>query len=139
MKGLFLFLVLSTLSLSAFADDANPTCEIQANHWYNSANYGEVSTKPMSYEECLARGEKIFNAIFPNGYRFIKVAKDQITERSWTARFKRVKIKYYADDGSVIKTTLKRNDSEKSAVTKRTYDIKSGWRCWTEGECDEKK
>ena len=139
MKGLFLFLVLSTVSFSATADDANPTCELQANHWYNGANFGEVSKKPMSFEECLARGEKMFNSPFPNGYRFIRVAKDQITERSWTEKFKSVKIKYHAEDGSVIKTTLKRTDSEKSAVTKRTYDIESGWRCWTQGECDEKK
>jgi hypothetical protein len=139
MKGVFLFLVLSTASLSAFADDANPTCELQGNHWYNSANLGEISTKPMSYEECLARGEKMFNSTVPNGTSFIRVAKNQITERSWTEKFKSVKIKYYADDGSVIKTTLKRTDSEKSAVTKRTYAIESGWRCWTQGECDEKK
>jgi hypothetical protein len=139
MKGLFLFLVLTTVSFSAFADDANPTCELQANHWYNSANSGSYSTKPMSYEECFARGEKMFNSLVPNGTNFIRVIKNQITERSWTEKYKSVKIKYFAEDGSVVTKTLKRTDSEKSAVTKRTYDIDSGWRCWTEGECDEKK
>ena len=139
MKGLFLLFVLSTVGTVSASTEAKPTCEIQANHWYNSANLGTIYSKPMTHEECLEKGEDLFNSIASNGSSFIHVRKNQITERSWTEKYKSVKIKYYSEDGSLIKTTLKRERSEKSAVTKRTYDIESGWRCWTQGECDEKK
>jgi hypothetical protein len=138
MKGLFLFLVISTIGGSAYAD-SKVTCELQANHWFNTANLGQAFEKEMTYEECLEKGQTLFDSIVSTGSSVTHVIKNKVTERSWTEKYKSVKIKYYAQDGSVIKTTLKRNDSEKSAVVKRTYDIESGWRCWTEGECDEKK
>ena len=94
----------------------------------------------MSLDECIAKGEALFDSVVSTGTTLIHVRKNKITERTWTTLYKRVKITHRGDDGVVTKQILKRDDVKKSEVANRTYDIKSGWLCWTQGEdCEELK
>jgi hypothetical protein len=139
MKGLFLFIFLSSIGVVFAAPESSSSCELQANHWYNGANLTKVFKKPMSHDECVEKGRELFNVSFTTGSKFIKVWSDKVTETTAVKKYKRVQIKYFEADGSITKTILKRKTSEKGPVIKRTYTIESGWRCWTEGECEEVK
>jgi len=133
MKHL-LFTALLTLTANAFATD--PVCELKANNWLKSANLTIISydTK-LTFEDCLSKGQDLFNSEVKDGLSIINPLKNQITYKSWTTQYKKVKITYRMN-GEKLVEKLERDVVKKSPVTVKVVKVKSGFKCWTQGDCE---
>lgn len=133
MKHLFIVAVLSFIG-TAIASE-KPVCEIQGNKWYKSANLTVSSFKEMSYDECYAKGQALFDSVVSDGTQIINPIKNTLTIKSWTTQYKTVKITYRSS-GEKITDKLVRDEVVKSPVTVKVFKLKSGYKCWTQGECE---
>lgn len=133
MKHLLIVALFSFIG-SAFAGE-KPVCEVEGNKWYKSANLTISSFKQQSYEECYAKGQELFDSTVADGTQIINPIKSTLTIKSWTTQFKTVKITYRAN-GEKITDKLVRDEVVKSPVTVKVLKLKSGFKCWTNGDCE---
>jgi acyl-coenzyme A synthetase/AMP-(fatty) acid ligase len=123
------------LIVSATASAETFTCKIQGNRVLSLENTTLFYTQPMSYEACLAKAQQLFDETFISTSQRILVRGNAIQRKSWTSQYKRVKAVYKDQDGTTYSETLVRPYVEKGPVEIEIQPIKSGWRCWTRGEC----
>lgn len=134
----FILGTLLTLSFSAFAEHnkAQLTCHLKAGHAFQAANLELSFYKPMSEAECRAEGLKLFHTPAQVGWRKINPVNNTITETDIETQYRRVKITYHHADGESSRFTLKRKSVQKILKDKQTWKIQSGYRCWTQGDCE---
>lgn len=131
--SIILFLGFSTFS---FAEDSHFTCMIKTViHSLEGSGVTSYRT-PMTLDECRTKAITQFNAKVSNGNLIINPFKNIVIEHQWTTQYKFVKMTYLENDGSEKVETFKRDHVIKSPKVKTIHFVKSGFRCWTKGECD---
>ncbi len=134
MKQLFV-VALFCITGTAFAAE-KVVCEVAGKTTLTGANLTVSYAKPLTYEECYAKGEELFNSSVTDGLQIINPFKNILTVKKWTTQYKTVKIKFRGDDGVTIKEKLERAEIKKENETVTVIKLKSGFKCWTKGECE---
>jgi hypothetical protein len=137
MKLMWIVLLFANFNTFAASMSNGIVCRLQAGNSFHLANKGLTHYKKMSHEECLQKGEELFNSPANIGWRFINPANNTITESLWETQYKVVKITYYSIDGEKFVSKLKRSSVYKVLKSKKRTKIQSGYRCWTDSDCVE--